>query len=248
MDPRRAEHDGDAGGECRHGQLLGLPGEPQMLPNGNLAFTSGGLGPGTNPAGQSIEVLPNGTRIYVQQMSEYEYRSYFESTLYGPPPTSSTPALSPDSGDGPFAYQYHPDRHGVELQRHGRRGGQRQHFTAGNPTPAGQPGRLPPEDRLDQPVGGFRRRPAPTRSTSTPPSGATSAPAMRSSRCWSTARGGTFTPAGTSYATYTTASFTCRRQPTISFVGVIPAELPTSTSSTRSPSTTFRRQASRTLV
>ena len=33
-------------------------------------------------AGQSIEVLPNGTRIYVQQMSIYEYRSYFESTLY----------------------------------------------------------------------------------------------------------------------------------------------------------------------
>ena len=35
------------------------------------------------PAGQSIEVLPNGTRVYVQQMSEFEYRSYFESTLYG---------------------------------------------------------------------------------------------------------------------------------------------------------------------
>ena len=57
-------------------------GSSELLPNGNLAFTSGGLGPGSNPAGQSIEVLPNGTRIYVQQMSEYEYRSYFESTLY----------------------------------------------------------------------------------------------------------------------------------------------------------------------
>ena len=53
-----------------------------MLPNGNLAFTSGGLVPSNNPAGQSIEVLPDGTRVYVQQMSEFEYRSYFESTLY----------------------------------------------------------------------------------------------------------------------------------------------------------------------
>ena len=57
-------------------------GSAELLPNGNLAFTSGGLGPGNNPAGQSIEVLPNGTRVYVLQMSEYEYRSYFESTLY----------------------------------------------------------------------------------------------------------------------------------------------------------------------
>ncbi len=58
-------------------------GSAEMLPNGDLAFTSGGLGTAINPAGQSIEVLPNGTRVYVMQMNEYEYRSYFESTLYG---------------------------------------------------------------------------------------------------------------------------------------------------------------------
>ena len=57
-------------------------GSSQMLPDGNLAFTSGGLSTSKKQAGQSIEVLPNGTRIYVQQMSEFEYRSYFESTLY----------------------------------------------------------------------------------------------------------------------------------------------------------------------
>ena len=57
-------------------------GSSQMLPNGNLAFTSGGLSTSKNAAGQSIEVLPNGTRIYAQQMSLFEYRSYFESTLY----------------------------------------------------------------------------------------------------------------------------------------------------------------------
>ena len=57
-------------------------GSSQMLPNGNPAFTSGGLSSSTNPAGRTIEVLPDGTRIYVLQISQFEYRSYFESTLY----------------------------------------------------------------------------------------------------------------------------------------------------------------------
>jgi hypothetical protein len=56
-------------------------GSSQTLTNGNLAFTSGGLISSKTPYGQSIEVLPNGTRVYVQQMSAWEYRSYFESTL-----------------------------------------------------------------------------------------------------------------------------------------------------------------------
>jgi hypothetical protein len=58
-------------------------GSAQQLPSGNLAFTSGGLVANHTPYAQSIEVLPNGTRIYVQQMSAFEYRSFFESTLYG---------------------------------------------------------------------------------------------------------------------------------------------------------------------
>jgi hypothetical protein len=57
-------------------------GSSELLSNGNLAFTSGGLVTNKAPLGQSIEVLPNGTIVYVQQMSEWEYRSYFESTLY----------------------------------------------------------------------------------------------------------------------------------------------------------------------
>jgi hypothetical protein len=56
-------------------------GSSQVLPSGNLAFTSGNLS-SSKPGGQSIEVLPDGTLIYVQQMSIFEYRSYFESTLY----------------------------------------------------------------------------------------------------------------------------------------------------------------------
>jgi arylsulfate sulfotransferase len=64
------------------GNYSGFLGSSEMLPNGNLAFTSGGLVRNRRPAGQSIQVLPNGTRVYVQQMSIFEYRSYFESSLY----------------------------------------------------------------------------------------------------------------------------------------------------------------------
>ena len=64
------------------GNYSSFLGSSQLLPNGNLAFTSGALTSGGKPAGQSIEVLPNGTRIYVIQMSANEYRSYFQSSLY----------------------------------------------------------------------------------------------------------------------------------------------------------------------
>jgi hypothetical protein len=64
------------------GNYSSFLGGSELLPSGNLAFTSGGLSPNNLPAGQSIEVLPNGTIVYVQQMNLFEYRSYFESTLY----------------------------------------------------------------------------------------------------------------------------------------------------------------------
>ncbi len=64
------------------GNYSSFLGSSELLSNGNLAFTSGGLVMGSVAAGQSEEVLPNGTIVYVQQMSEWEYRSYFESTLY----------------------------------------------------------------------------------------------------------------------------------------------------------------------
>jgi hypothetical protein len=60
-------------------------GGAEILSNGNLAFTSGLLTSGSGPAGQSIEVLPDGTKSYVQQMNGLsEYRSYFETSLYVP--------------------------------------------------------------------------------------------------------------------------------------------------------------------
>ena len=64
------------------GNYSSFLGASELLPNGNLAFTSGGLVASGGGAGQSIEVLPSGTRVYVQQINEFEYRSYFESTLY----------------------------------------------------------------------------------------------------------------------------------------------------------------------
>ena len=64
------------------GNYSSFLGSSELLSNGNLAFTSGGLVVGGKPFGQSIEVLPDGTRIYAQQMNIFEYRSYFESTLY----------------------------------------------------------------------------------------------------------------------------------------------------------------------
>jgi hypothetical protein len=64
------------------GNYSSFLGSSEMLPNGNLVYASGALMANNRPAGQSIEVLPNGSRVYVLQMSDFEYRSYFESTLY----------------------------------------------------------------------------------------------------------------------------------------------------------------------
>ena len=66
-------------------------GSAQMLPNGNLVFNPGDQDSTTNPFGQTIEVLPDGTPTFVQQMPGLEYRSYIMSSLYGsssdlPPP------------------------------------------------------------------------------------------------------------------------------------------------------------------
>ena len=52
------------------GNYSSFLGSSERLSNGDLAFTSGSLYTNQIPAGQSIEVLPNGTRVYVQQMSE----------------------------------------------------------------------------------------------------------------------------------------------------------------------------------
>src|SRR5262249_40314139 len=56
-------------------------GSAQRLSNGNYSFTSGAIG---SPPfiGQSIEVLPDGTKTYVLQVGRGLYRSYRTRTLY----------------------------------------------------------------------------------------------------------------------------------------------------------------------
>src|SRR5262249_13933764 len=55
-------------------------GSAQSLPNGNFVFTSGSQG--VPAVGQSIELLPDGTKTYVLQSTFPEYRTYRVSTLY----------------------------------------------------------------------------------------------------------------------------------------------------------------------
>jgi hypothetical protein len=65
-------------------------GSAQLLPNGNLAFTSGYQ---SGNFGETIEVLPDGTQTYVQEITGFEYRSYLTSSLYVDP--SSSPVDAP---------------------------------------------------------------------------------------------------------------------------------------------------------
>jgi hypothetical protein len=72
-------------------------GSAQRLPNGNFVFNSGSQG---QPAvGQSIELLPDGTKTYVLQGSFPEYRSYRTGGLYGGD-SVPTPAPAPEPPDG----------------------------------------------------------------------------------------------------------------------------------------------------
>jgi arylsulfate sulfotransferase len=57
-------------------------GAAQRLSNGNFSFTSGFQGQPPNQFGQSIEVLPDGTKTYVLEVAFLEFRSYRMGTLY----------------------------------------------------------------------------------------------------------------------------------------------------------------------
>jgi hypothetical protein len=58
-------------------------GGAQRLPNGNFLFTSGFLFDSQRQFGQSIEVLPDGTKTYVLEAPSWEYRSYRMNGLTG---------------------------------------------------------------------------------------------------------------------------------------------------------------------
>ena len=52
----------------------------ERMPNGNYVFDSGSQGGGV--FGQSIEMLPDGTKVYVQETANSVYRSFRLSSLY----------------------------------------------------------------------------------------------------------------------------------------------------------------------
>jgi len=55
-------------------------GTAERMPNGNYVFDSGSQGGGL--FGQSIEMLPDGTKVYVQEVAARDYRSFRMSSLY----------------------------------------------------------------------------------------------------------------------------------------------------------------------
>src|SRR5439155_6108274 len=57
-------------------------GAAQRLSNGDYSFTSGRQGQPPNLFGQSIEVSPDGAKVYALQANKPEYRSYRMRTLY----------------------------------------------------------------------------------------------------------------------------------------------------------------------
>ena len=90
-------------------------GAAQVLPNGNLDFTSGYLGTPPNQYGQTVEFLPDGAKTFTQQVFGIdEYRSYLMSNLYGSnleitPANTYDPGFEyPIEGTGTSAYQLDP--------------------------------------------------------------------------------------------------------------------------------------------
>jgi hypothetical protein len=57
-------------------------GAAQRLSNGNYVFTSGAQGNPSNLFGQSIEVRPDGTPVYVLEANQAEFRTFRVRTLY----------------------------------------------------------------------------------------------------------------------------------------------------------------------
>jgi len=64
------------------GNYSGVFGSAQRLANGNYSFSSGNQSVPPPPFAQDMEFQPNGTKVYVQQLSKEEYRGWRLATLY----------------------------------------------------------------------------------------------------------------------------------------------------------------------
>ena len=210
-------------------------GSAELLPNGEPGLhVRGSRASVPIRAGQSIEVLPNGTRLYVQQMSEYEYRSYFvEQPLWlhdvapAPPPMSSTPGLKTRSW-GRAGRPTNMIRRARSWSFSGTAGvaGNGSVFTAATPTArrASQVGFLQATGTMSQAVN-FAVAGTYQISVSAAQRGnfGTSDEEVQVQVDGTVVD--TFTPSGTHYATYTTASFNLTAgSHTITFVGVDPTK------------------------
>jgi hypothetical protein len=204
-------------------------GSAQVLPSGNLDFTSGFQGSAPNYFGQSIEVSPDGTEDYVLQMSGLEYRSYFISTLYGGANNSygllDSGFKNPSQGTGASAYQYDPTGSAWGFGGAAGLAGNGSAITSGNPgAPGGsQVAFLQGTGTISQVVG-FLVAGTYQLSLSAAQRGNNGA----SNEAFQVQVDGTvvatFTPTSTSYATFTTPSFNVTAgSHTITFVGVDPA-------------------------
>jgi hypothetical protein len=64
------------------GNYSGELGTAERMPNGNFVFNSGSQPVPPAFIGQSIEVLPDGSKTYVQEVAARDYRSFRMSSLY----------------------------------------------------------------------------------------------------------------------------------------------------------------------
>jgi hypothetical protein len=202
-------------------------GAAQMLPNGDLDFTSGFQHPTNNPFGQTIEVAPNGTQTFVQQIAGDEYRSYLMGNLYGSVANIYDAAFEyPIEGTGTSAYQYDPTSSSWSFSGSAGLAGNGSALTSGNANaPQGnQVAFIQQTGSISQAVELF-------------PAGGTYQISIAAAQ--SVANGGNreeievevdgtevsvLTPATTGYGTSTTATFSVTSgSHTISFVGINPS-------------------------
>ena len=98
LDARRTCHDGDPRGQRGPGELLRRAGDRRADAERELRVRLGLSG--ERLFGQSIEMLPDGTKVYVQEVAARDYRSFRMSSLYrGHPPLKLRhPEREPASG------------------------------------------------------------------------------------------------------------------------------------------------------
>jgi hypothetical protein len=185
-------------------------GSAQLLPNGNLAFTSGWP---SNGVGQTIEVRPDGTQTFDQEIGVAEYRGYLMNNLYGSSYGGSANILNPGFEDpilgaGSTAWMYDPPGSSWNFSGTAGISGNGSAFTAGNPNaPQGsQVAFLQGQGAMNQTV--QFALPGAYQLQFSAAQGANNGSGAESLQVFVDGSPvGRFTPAGTGYVTYATVAF-----------------------------------------